>query len=34
MNKICTIFCAVMEGLFGEPKQRKDVPVWMIGFYA
>ncbi len=34
MQKICAVFYRMMEGVFGEPKQRKDVPAWMIGLYA
>lgn len=34
MHTICTVFCRMMEGVFGEPQQRKDVPTWMIGLYA
>jgi hypothetical protein len=28
------IFESIMQGVFGEPKYRGDVPAWMVGFHA
>jgi hypothetical protein len=34
MKTINGIFASIMQGMFGEPKYRGDVPAWMVGFHA